>query len=292
MNDPIIIIGGGRMGGALATRWRTSLATSAGIHIVEPDAEVRKELAANGSGVHVHAGLADFRLMRGIVVLAVKPQVFELIADDIRKTFAKGSILFVSIMAGVPLAELEDLGARVVRIMPNTPALVGEAMTVACNPKLERGARATITKLFEGGRPRHLGRGRGADACRHRHLGLGPGLCLRLHGGAEPGGEDPRPAARPGTPAGGADGARHRDDGRPAEGGFRHPAPAGDQPRRHHRGRAHRALPRQCLHQAGRLRRPRRRAALTENGRGALHRAGGKTPPRQRLPKADLCTAT
>ncbi len=147
MNDPIIIIGGGQMGAALAQRWRTAVATSGGIHVVEPDEAQRKRLT--GSGVHLHAGLKDFNLTRGIVVLAVKPPVFAAIVDEVKRVFCRGSITFVSIMAGVSLEELAPLGPRVVRVMPNTPAMVGAGMTVACNPKLERGARTGITKLFE-----------------------------------------------------------------------------------------------------------------------------------------------
>ena len=147
MNDPIIIIGGGAMGGALASRWRTAVVSAAGIHVVEPDEAQRAKIKAYG--VHVHAGLADFNISRGIVVLAVKPQVFPAIVEDIKRTFTRPGITFVSIMAGVSLEELQKLSPRVVRVMPNTPSLVGAGMAVACNPKLERSARNTITKLFE-----------------------------------------------------------------------------------------------------------------------------------------------
>jgi pyrroline-5-carboxylate reductase len=74
-----------------------------------------------------------------VVVLAVKPQVMDAVLAEIRPVVA--GQLFVSIAAGVPTARLEaGLGgrARVVRAMPNTPALVGAGMTV-----LVRGRRAT-----------------------------------------------------------------------------------------------------------------------------------------------------
>ncbi len=75
-----------------------------------------------------------------LVVLAVKPQVMDAVLVALRPLVAKQ--LFVSIAAGIPTARLEaGLGprARVIRAMPNTPALVSAGITV-----LVRGAKATV----------------------------------------------------------------------------------------------------------------------------------------------------
>jgi pyrroline-5-carboxylate reductase len=67
------------------------------------------------------------------VILAVKPQVMAGLLDEIRAE-ATPRKLFLSIAAGFPLRRLEaGLGgqARVVRVMPNTPALVGRGISVA-----------------------------------------------------------------------------------------------------------------------------------------------------------------
>jgi len=64
------------------------------------------------------------------IVLAVKPQIIDQVLADIRPEVSKDK-LFISIAAGVPLRRLETgLGgnARVVRVMPNTPALLGKGM--------------------------------------------------------------------------------------------------------------------------------------------------------------------
>ena len=74
------------------------------------------------------------------VVLAVKPQIIETVLAEIRPAVTPAK-RFVSIAAGVPLKRLErGLGpdARVIRVMPNTPALLGKSMTVVV-----RGTRAT-----------------------------------------------------------------------------------------------------------------------------------------------------
>jgi pyrroline-5-carboxylate reductase len=74
------------------------------------------------------------------IVLAVKPQIMSAVLDEIRPHL-KPSHVFISIAAGVTTRRLEaGLGgaARVVRVMPNTPALLGKGMAVAV-----RGQHAT-----------------------------------------------------------------------------------------------------------------------------------------------------
>jgi pyrroline-5-carboxylate reductase len=90
----------------------------------------------------VEAAPNNLALVRGsaVVILAVKPQVMGAVLAEVRPAASRRQ-LFVSIAAGVPTARLEaglGAGARVVRVMPNTPALVGVGMTVVV-----RGRRAT-----------------------------------------------------------------------------------------------------------------------------------------------------
>jgi len=75
-----------------------------------------------------------------VVLLAVKPQLAGTVLEGIRDV-ATAKQVFVSILAGTPTARLEAglcPAARVVRVMPNTPALLGKGMAVAV-----RGRHAT-----------------------------------------------------------------------------------------------------------------------------------------------------
>jgi pyrroline-5-carboxylate reductase len=66
-----------------------------------------------------------------VLVLAVKPQQVGEVLSEIHGQFTKEHLL-ISIAAGVPLVKLEaglPAGSRVIRVMPNTPALVGESAT-------------------------------------------------------------------------------------------------------------------------------------------------------------------
>ena len=116
------LIGGGRMGeallgGLLAGGW----AQPGELAVVEMIAGRRAELADRFSGVTV----TDHPLERADAVLAVKPSDAASAAVSLNEA---GVSRVLSIAAGVTTASLESVlgdGARVVRAMPNTPALVG-----------------------------------------------------------------------------------------------------------------------------------------------------------------------
>jgi len=77
-----------------------------------------------------------------VVVLAVKPQIIDGVVAEIRPVVTSRQ-LFVSIAAGVTTERLErglGKGSRLVRVMPNTPALLGQGMAVVV-----RGANATLS---------------------------------------------------------------------------------------------------------------------------------------------------
>jgi pyrroline-5-carboxylate reductase len=145
-------IGAGNMAGALVRglihtkRYRAR-------DLWASDAEPRQcRRLARAYGIGTAPDNATLVADTAIVVLAVKPQVMDAVLADIRPHVRRQ--LFVSIAAGVPTARLEaGLGgrARVVRAMPNTPALVGAGITVVV-----RGGNATVaderltTALFGG----------------------------------------------------------------------------------------------------------------------------------------------
>lgn len=86
-----------------------------------------------------------------ILVLAVKPQFYEEVITEIRSQ-VKDGCLIVSIAPGKTLEWLEgQLGkpTKVVRCMPNTPALVGEGCTgVCCNDKVTKEEQKIVLKLL------------------------------------------------------------------------------------------------------------------------------------------------
>jgi pyrroline-5-carboxylate reductase len=133
-------VGGGNMAAALI---RGLLA--AGLYHADElwasDVDARKRAALRRRfGISVTANNAE--LVRGskLVVLAVKPQIIDPVLMELRDASTPAKV-FLSIAAGVTTTRLEaGLGARrrVLRVMPNTPALVGKGVSV-----LVRGRHAT-----------------------------------------------------------------------------------------------------------------------------------------------------
>ncbi len=88
------------------------------------------------------------------IFLAVKPNVFPVVIDDIRDAIEVGKMpLIISIAAGMPINKIEDMFGRdikLIRSMPNTPALVGEAMSALCvNDNVTEDDKAKALSIFE-----------------------------------------------------------------------------------------------------------------------------------------------
>ena len=71
------------------------------------------------------------------IILAVKPNMYKSIVEEIKSELTKDKLI-ITIAAGIRIANMEEwLGEdfKVIRTMPNTPALVGEAMSAVCPNK-------------------------------------------------------------------------------------------------------------------------------------------------------------
>jgi pyrroline-5-carboxylate reductase len=146
----IAFIGGGNMaraiiGGLLAK----GAAKAEEILVVEPDASARLRLLAEYGVKAVEAPHADLAHAH-TVVLAVKPQNMREAAE--RLAAVAGDALFISIAAGIRIADLSRwLGGRtrVVRTMPNTPALVHAGITgLHAAPEVGEADRSVAEKLL------------------------------------------------------------------------------------------------------------------------------------------------
>lgn len=88
-----------------------------------------------------------------ITILGVKPQVIESVLEEIAETYSDEKTV-ISMAAGVNIGLLERyLGksAKIIRIMPNTPAKVGEAMVAMCrNGNVDDATFAEALQIFSG----------------------------------------------------------------------------------------------------------------------------------------------
>jgi pyrroline-5-carboxylate reductase len=123
-----VLVGAGRMGGAMARGWLRDLSAAglSSLVIVEPQPDADVQAAAADKRVTLNPAPAP----ADIVVLAVKPQGFGGAAADL-KAWVGPETLVVSIMAGVTIDRITGaLGsAKVARAMPNTPGAIGRGVT-------------------------------------------------------------------------------------------------------------------------------------------------------------------
>jgi pyrroline-5-carboxylate reductase len=145
----ILLVGCGKMGGALLDGWLDRGIAASDIMIVDP-AEAKARTRPRPR-VAVAAALDHSVLGFGadVVVLAVKPQMMAQVLPPYRSV---DGAVFLSIAAGKTLAGLNDQlggGRAIVRAMPNTPAAVRRGMTVmVANGQVNARQRAQCTDLL------------------------------------------------------------------------------------------------------------------------------------------------
>lgn len=130
---PVLLVGCGKMGGALLAGWRAQI-PELRVEVIETDPSLR-DRAVRDFNVSAFAPAKGMRALpkASAVVLAVKPQTMDEVAPDYRPLADKGALI-LSIAAGRTVASLSKHlgeGAAIVRAMPNTPAAIGKGMTVA-----------------------------------------------------------------------------------------------------------------------------------------------------------------
>ena len=132
--DRIAMIGGGQMALALAEGFRRAgLVRPADIIVHDPHPAARDRLAERVPGLQFAATGAEAARAARLVFLAVKPQQAAAACGEFAAALTADSVL-VSIVAGLSTQTLATLAntPRVVRVMPNTPCLVGRGVSVVC----------------------------------------------------------------------------------------------------------------------------------------------------------------
>jgi pyrroline-5-carboxylate reductase len=142
---PLLLVGAGRMGGALFAGWvRQGLAPSV---LIDPSPPAALARAQDTVCLSLDQAPADFR--PAAAILAVKPQMAAEILPALASAMA-GHGVVLSIMAGKTIATLQAaLGVPIIRAMPNTPAAIGHGITAACaGPGVTQAHRDLATALL------------------------------------------------------------------------------------------------------------------------------------------------
>ena len=148
-NEHIAFIGGGNMASAVIGGLLKQGLPAGQIQVVEPFAEQRARLVQQ-FGVAVSDAPGASLSSAGLVVWAVKPQTFKEAAAQTRAHTQ--TALHLSVAAGIRSDSIAQwLGTeRVVRSMPNTPALVGKGMTALfARPAATAADRAAVERVIQ-----------------------------------------------------------------------------------------------------------------------------------------------
>jgi pyrroline-5-carboxylate reductase len=151
LQTTIGFLGYGNMGGAIL-RGLIQTGTLAADHAIIFDVAPERRAEAEGMGVAVAADIPELMGRAEALVLAVKPQqVDEAIGPH--AGLVSDGVTVISIMAGVSIARLQDLFGpqhRIIRVMPNLPALVGAgAAGIACSESCTDDDQRLATAIFE-----------------------------------------------------------------------------------------------------------------------------------------------
>lgn len=147
------IIGGGVMAEAILSRLiQQQIYPPDAVLVSEPQSQRRCFLQQTYQ-IQVTSDNRDTATAEEVLLLAVKPQVLDGVIKDLSSLFLKRyPPLVISILAGVTLKRLETAFPEqaVIRVMPNTPATVGSAMTaMASGEKVESHHLSLAKSIFE-----------------------------------------------------------------------------------------------------------------------------------------------
>lgn len=113
--------------------------------------EERRRYMSDTYGVRTAATAAEILTNCDMIILAVKPQYFPGIQGDL-ESCEKKNLRVISIMAGITIKRLQEVlrpDAKIMRAMPNTPAMIGEGVTALCaGPKTTAEDVALAKQIF------------------------------------------------------------------------------------------------------------------------------------------------
>ncbi|MFG1345720.1 pyrroline-5-carboxylate reductase [Xanthobacter autotrophicus DSM 431] len=150
LSGPVVLLGAGKMGGAMLEGWLKLGLSSDHAIVLDPHmpAEAAEALAARGVSVNPNL---DTVSAPSVILLAVKPQVAPDALPRVAPLVKAGTVV-VSIMAGRTLSFMTDIfgaDAALVRSIPNTPAAIGRGVSVAvAGPRVSAAQRDLASALL------------------------------------------------------------------------------------------------------------------------------------------------
>ncbi|MBV1901194.1 MAG: pyrroline-5-carboxylate reductase [Kordiimonadaceae bacterium] len=149
---PLILVGCGHMGQAMALGWLAAGLNPQALYIIDPVVPGDAVAGVPAAQLFKNADALPTGLVAKAVVLAVKPQIMNAILPTI-VSFIEAESMVISVAAGVTIQQMQngtEAEAVYVRAMPNTPAAVGAGITgVTALPTISSPNKAMACTLME-----------------------------------------------------------------------------------------------------------------------------------------------
>jgi pyrroline-5-carboxylate reductase len=131
MPSSLVLVGAGKMGGAMLEGWLALGVAPGSVTVLDPYPSAEMKALCEAKGARLNPPTSEMRAPETLA-LAIKPQTFNAAAPEIARLVGVNTLV-VSIMAGKTIANIRArLPAKaIVRAMPNTPAAVGRGVTAA-----------------------------------------------------------------------------------------------------------------------------------------------------------------
>ena len=154
LGGDLVLVGCGKMGGAMLAGWLARGLDPARVHVVEPEAAGARAILGGRGEVVAEAAALPAGLAPAVLVLAVKPQAMDAVLPLYRGMAGPGCLV-LSIAAGKTIGYFKAAfppATPIVRAMPNTPAAIGRGISVAvANGAVDPGRRALADLLLQAG---------------------------------------------------------------------------------------------------------------------------------------------
>ena len=151
VSPTLCLIGAGNMGGAMLGGWLAAGHDPKLITVVDPNPPYHMAELIEEHGVR-HVTDPQMAMRSDVIIVAVKPQMMEVVLPGLAH-LVDGSNVLVSVAAGTTIAKLgapfASANPRIIRAMPNTPAMVQRGITVCVpNSLVSDAQKATVTELL------------------------------------------------------------------------------------------------------------------------------------------------
>jgi len=152
LNQKICFIGAGNMATSLIGGLIANHYDSAAISACDIDAAQLQQLQGR-FGIGTSQDALDGARAAEVVMLAVKPQVMQIVCEQLCSLPVNPEQMFISIAAGIPIDAIDNWlggGRSIVRCMPNTPSLLQLGATgLAANSRVSAAQKATAEKIMQ-----------------------------------------------------------------------------------------------------------------------------------------------